>query len=84
LLERNRTYKVTTCCEPQLGKRGLYPTLSTRDAGYSMRAMTNILAYCDGTRDLIDVAATVRLGADEAMSIAEQLVGHGLLVAVDA
>jgi len=84
LLEHNRTYTVSTPCEPQLGKRGLYPTLSTRGAGYSMRGMTNVLAYSDGTLDLIDVATKVGLSGDEAMTIAEQLAGHGLLVAVDA
>ena len=84
LLEHNRTYKATTPCEPQLGKRGLYPTLSTRGAGYSMRAMTNVLAYSDGTLDLIDVATKIGLSGDEAMTIAEQLAGHGLLVAADA
>ena len=84
LLEHNRTYSVTTPCEPQLGKRGLYPTLSTRGAGYSMRGMTNLLAYSDGTLDLIDIATKIGLSADEAITIAEQLASHGLLVAADA
>src|SRR5215203_3258798 len=56
LIEHNRVYLATTPCEPQLGKRGLYPTLSTRGAGYAVRAMTNILAYADGTKDLVDIA----------------------------
>ena len=29
-LENNKNYKVTVLCEPQMGKRGLYPTLSTK------------------------------------------------------
>lgn len=81
LIERNFTYKATTPCEPQLGKRGLYPTLSTRGAGYSVRAMTNVLAYADGTRDLVDLADKIGITADEAIEISEKLVAAGLLTA---
>jgi aminopeptidase-like protein len=83
LLERNYTYRVTTPCEPQLGKRGLYPTLSTREAGYSVRGMTNMLAYSDGSRDLVDLATHVGLSGEEAVAIAEQLFAHGLLTRTD-
>lgn len=79
LLEHNYVYRVTTPCEPQLGKRGLYPTLSTREAGYSVRGMTNVLAYSDGSRDLVDLATHVGLSGEEAVTIAEQLFAHGLL-----
>ena len=83
LLEHNYTYRVTTPCEPQLGKRGLYPTLSTREAGYSVRGMTNVLAYSDGSRDLVDLATHVGLSGEEAVAIAEQLFAHGLLTRAD-
>ena len=83
LLERNYTYRVTTPCEPQLGKRGLYPTLSTREAGYSVRGMTNVLAFADGTRDLVDLATHVGLSGEEVVATAEQLFAHGLLTRVD-
>ena len=83
LLEHNHVYRVTTPCEPQLGKRGLYPTLSTREAGYAVRAMTNVLAYSDGTRDLIDLATHIGLGPEEAVAISEQLCAHGLLTRAD-
>ncbi|HVF39113.1 MAG TPA: DUF4910 domain-containing protein [Gemmatimonadaceae bacterium] len=83
LLERNRTYRVTTPCEPQLGKRGLYPTLSTRGAGYVVRSITNVLAYCDGTRDLVGLAELTGIGPEEVVEIAERLAGAGLLEPVD-
>jgi aminopeptidase-like protein len=79
LLEHNYVYCVTTPCEPQLGKRGLYPTLSTREAGYSVRGMTNVLAYSDGSCDLIELATRVGLSPEESVAIAEQLVANGLL-----
>jgi aminopeptidase-like protein len=83
LLEHNHVYVATTPCEPQLGKRGLYPTLSTRAAGYSVRSMTNVLAYSDGNRDLIAIALHVGLSGAEAISISEQLAEKGLLAVAD-
>ena len=81
LIERNYTFTTTTPCEPQLGKRGLYPTLSTRGAGYSVRSMTNVLTYADGTRDLIELAEHVGVTGEEAIEIAEKLLAAGLLSA---
>ena len=83
LIERNHVYQVTTPCEPQLGKRGLYPTLSTRGAGFLVRSMTNMLAYADGTRDLVDLAGHIGVSADEAVETAEKLAAAGLLKIVD-
>jgi len=62
ILENNRTWRVTVPCEPQLGKRGLYPQLGTKDSGLAVRKMMNLIAYADGTRDLLGIAETV--GAD--------------------
>lgn len=47
--------------EPQLSKRGLYPTLSkysafNRDPGERYETMMWLLSYADGTRDLIGIA----------------------------
>jgi aminopeptidase-like protein len=83
LIEANHIYQVTTLCEPQLGKRGLYPTLSTRGAGFAVRAMTNVLAYADGTRDLVDLAEHIDISADEAVETAQKLAAAGLLRIVD-
>jgi aminopeptidase-like protein len=79
VLEHNFSYRATTLCEPQLGKRGLYPTLSTRGAGYSVRNMTNVLAYCDGTRDVAQLANDIGINPAEAVALCEQLSGKGLL-----
>ena len=61
-IEANETYVAVTPCEPQLGPRGLYPTMSTRDSGQQVRTMMNLLAYADGQHDLVAIAD--RIGAD--------------------
>ena len=45
--------------------------------------MTNVLAYSDGTRDLVDLASFIGIGADEAIETVDKLVSAGLLRAVD-
>jgi aminopeptidase-like protein len=56
VIEANEIWRTTTLCDPQLGRRGLYPTLSTRDSSLQVRTLLNILSYADGTRDLIALA----------------------------
>ena len=79
ILERNVFYTNTTFCEPQLGKRGLYPTLSKTGSADQVRNMMNVLAYADGTLDLIDMAEEIRIDALQCAEIAEKLEAHGLL-----
>ena len=58
ILELNEFYKVKVLCEPQLGKRGLYPTLSQKNPGSytSTFKMMEVLTWSDGKHDLIDIS----------------------------
>lgn len=60
MLEANKTYIVDTICEPQLGKRGLYPTLSVKNSIDFVKDMRNVLVFCDGKHDLLDIADRIK------------------------
>ncbi len=79
LLELNEVYTATQLCEPQLGKRGLYPDLSTRGSGLSARVMTNLLAYADGNLDLIGIADAIGVEGSVVADAAKVLLDAGLL-----
>ena len=79
-LEVNHTYRVTVPGEPQLGKRGLYPSLSTKDFDPTVRMMMNFLAYADGQRDLIEIAEIIGSDVLKCAEIASTLLKHGLLI----
>jgi aminopeptidase-like protein len=78
-LEHNRTWVATVPCEPQLGKRGLYPTLSTKDTRRQVATMMDILAYADGETDLIAIAERIGVPVEECAVIAERLAKEELL-----
>jgi len=79
ILEKNYKYITTIPCEPQLGKRGLYPTLSTKTSGKSVRDMMNLLAYCDGKNDLLWLADKIDRPIWSLFAIIEQLVNNNLI-----
>lgn len=83
IIDSNRTLKNTKLCEPQLGKRGLYPNTSTRDVGLTALDIVNVLAYCDGKLDLFEVSQVVKIPYAQVNEIARRLEAHSLLVNVE-
>ena len=79
LLEKNKFYSIDNFCEPQLGKRGLYPTISTKQTREIVRVMMDFIAYADGTNDLIDIATIINVSADELYEIVEKLESANLI-----
>jgi aminopeptidase-like protein len=83
ILEHNHTYKVKVLCEPQLGKRGLYLTISTKDSGAQVRNMMNFIAYADGKHSLIEIANIIGVYAGDLIPIIKQLTEAELLEKLD-
>lgn len=80
VLENNRIYRCTTLCEPQMGRRGLYPTVSTRTSGLSARELVDILAYSDGKTDLLDIADRLHKPVWECKESIHKLIEAALLI----
>jgi len=81
-LELNETLATTVLCEPQLGKRGLYPTTSTKTSGAQIRDMMNFLAYCDGRTSSLEIADLIGVPLWELQTTIEKLKQEGILVSV--
>jgi aminopeptidase-like protein len=78
-IELNRKYKVTCYGEPQLGKRGLYPSLSKKDKDHPVRTMMDFIAYADGTNDLLDISNIIGKPVRELADIVDRLTEAGLI-----
>ena len=78
-LENNAYYKINVLCEPQLGKRGLYPSISRRGQYDAVMMITNFIAYSDGTNDLFDISNIVGVPVDELIKIKNELMENGIL-----
>ncbi|MBV7298632.1 DUF4910 domain-containing protein [Enterovibrio paralichthyis] len=59
IIENNCYPKINVLCEPQLGKRGLYPSLSTKDTQSQVQLMMDFMSYADGTKSLLEIADMV-------------------------
>lgn len=79
VLENNHIYKTKVLGEPQLGKRGLYPTISTKHANVEVRRMMNFITYADGTNDLIEIAELINENALDLLDIAKKLISEDVI-----
>lgn len=80
LLEKMNTYRVKVLGEPQLGKRGLYPpNLVDKSLVLEARKIINFIAYCNGTKNLIEVADIINVSAFDLIEIADKLLKENLL-----
>ena len=78
-LENNYYYRSTCKGEPQLGRRGLYPTLGTRSQAQAVRTMMNFLAYADGQHDLIEIAGIIHESFASCLPAAQALLESGVI-----
>jgi aminopeptidase-like protein len=80
VLENDRTYRnLSPYGEPQLGKRGLYPTVGGRNATDEVMAMLWTLGYSDGATSLLDIAETAGMPFATLRAAAARLADAGLL-----
>lgn len=78
-IEFNPVLKTTVLCEPQLGKKGLYPTLSTKKTALQVRNMMNFIAYCDGKLSALEIAEKINVPLWEIKETAEKLINTNIL-----
>ena len=78
-LEHNGYYKINVLCDPQLGKRGLYPEVSKKGSWDAVASLTNFIAYADGRNDLIDISNIIGVPVKELLGILEKLLANNLL-----
>jgi len=81
VLESNVRYRTTTLGEPQLGRRGLYPSVSSGEIDVRTTRYRDILAYADGSLDLIGLAESIDAYALDLVPAIGTLRQQGLLVA---
>lgn len=81
-LEYNKYYRTNCLCEPQLGKRGLYPAVSRKGIYDEVKKLTNLIAYADGKNDLIDISNRMGVPVCELTENLEKLLENGLLDAL--
>lgn len=79
ILENEKRWNSTAACEAQLGKRGLYPSLSTAESAREVAGLVNVLAYCDGTWSEREIAELCLLSKSEVHEHIKVLSQAGLI-----
>ncbi len=82
-LENNYKYKVNTLCEPQLGKRGLYYSICTKENMDSVENMMNFMTYTDGNNDMIDISNKINVNLEEIYEYADKFLKANLIDIID-
>jgi len=78
-IEKNKKFRASILCEPQMGKRGLYPTLSVKKRDEDVRLMMNFLSLCDGRTSLLEIAQRLNVPIWDLYEITDKLQKHKLI-----
>ena len=79
ILEANERWCAVSPGEPQLGPRGLYPTTSYKGSADDVRTLMNVLTYCDGDHDLLDLCDRTGVPISEVRTIIGKLAAAGVI-----
>ena len=82
-IERNKKYRLTTFCEPQMGRRGLYPTISTKNSRKQMRLMKDTISLCDGQTSLLEIAEILDTPIWDLYETIDKLIDQDLLETIE-
>ena len=62
-----------------MGKRELYPTLSTKGTNKEVLLMMNFISFCDGQTPLLEIAENLNLPIWELYELVNKLESHSLI-----
>jgi aminopeptidase-like protein len=80
VLENDKAYvNLSPKGEPQLGKRGLYPSVGAQRAGPELMARLWVLNLSDGEHSLLDIAERAGIAFEPVREAAQALADGGLL-----
>ena len=66
-------------CEPQMGKRGLYPTLSAKSGSAITKHYMDFLQYANGKNDINEISQIIKISAKLAKKIFIKLKKNNLI-----
>ena len=78
-LESSCYYRINVLCEPQLGKRGLYSTISRKGIYDKILVQRDVITYCDGKNSIEDLSERIGVPVSHIEEIIDELKGAGLL-----
>lgn len=65
-LGQNIIPEINVYCEPNLGKRGLHPTIKKDEKDRSYRGIKHFISYCDGSNSILEIAELSKIDFFEA------------------
>tara|TARA_B100000886_G_scaffold230632_1_gene160956 strand:+ start:521 stop:1807 length:1287 start_codon:yes stop_codon:yes gene_type:complete len=72
--------KVKILCEPQMGKRNLYPHLSLKKTNHKIRNYMNFIQYADGKNDVRKISKIIKLKVNETFKIYKLLKKKNIVI----
>ena len=79
VIENNVYPNVTVLCEPQMGRRGLYPNISDQTNYKNTNLMMNLVSHSDGQMSLLEIADKLDVSFWELYDLANNLANVGVL-----
>ncbi|SMF75517.1 DUF4910 domain-containing protein [Pseudobacteriovorax antillogorgiicola] len=78
-IENDHYPKYRVLCEPQLGKRGLYPNTGQKGKYSKAELLTHILAYSDGKHSILDISDILNVSFREVYENCQTLLESDLI-----
>lgn len=79
ILQSEAKPMLLTTCEPQMSKRNLYPSLSTKKSKQQTFEMMNFLAYCNGENNLMEISDYTKINIKKIRKIVNLLLKKKLI-----